>query len=63
MPTVAPFVPTDSQTYNHSTSITTYDSLGVAHTAKLYYVKTANPNEWELYTEIDGTAVSGPDLL
>jgi len=26
-------------------------------------VKTANPNEWELYTEIDGTAVSGPDLL
>ncbi len=63
VPTVAPFVATDSQTYNHSTSITTYDSLGVAHTATLYYVKTANPNEWELYTEIDGTAVSGPDLL
>ncbi|HRD71404.1 MAG TPA: flagellar hook protein FlgE [Aquimonas sp.] len=63
VPTVAPFVSTDSQTYNHSTSITTYDSLGVAHTATLYYVKTANPNEWELYTEIDGTAVSGPDLL
>lgn len=63
VPVVAPFDPNDTNTFNHSTSITLYDSLGVAHVQTLYYVKTPNANEWELYNYIDGTAVGGPITL
>jgi flagellar hook protein FlgE len=62
-PLLAPFDPADAQTYNFATTVTVYDSLGVSHNATFYYVKTANPGEWEMHTHIDGTAVSGPDLL
>jgi len=62
-PLLTPFDPADSQTYNFATTITVYDSLGVSHNATFYYVKTANPGEWEMHTHIDGTAVSGPDIL
>jgi len=62
-PLVAPFDPNDSQTYSHATTVTVYDSLGVSHSASYYFVKTAIPGEWELHTQIDGTNVSGPDLL
>ncbi|MEQ1439353.1 flagellar hook protein FlgE [Fontimonas sp. SYSU GA230001] len=57
-PTTAPFNSADPTSYNHTTSLTVFDSLGAAHTASLYYVKTANPNEWTLHAEIDGTAVT-----
>ena len=30
-PTIAPFSPTDSASYNETTSVTVYDSLGVSH--------------------------------
>ncbi len=62
-PTAAPFDPNDPTTYNQTTSITIYDSLGAAHTQAQYYVKTANPNEWQLYTYIDGTAVGAAQTL
>lgn len=38
-----PFDPTDRATYNHSTSVTVYDSLGEAHTATTYFRKMATP--------------------
>ncbi|MFT4246796.1 MAG: flagellar hook protein FlgE [Pseudomonas sp.] len=57
-PTVSPFDPSDTDSYNHSTSLTVYDSLGVSHTLTLYYVKTANANEWQQYAYIDGSSVS-----
>lgn len=63
VPTVTPFDPNDTNSFNHSTSITVYDSLGVAHVQTLYYVKTANPNEWQLHNYIDGTAVGGAQTL
>src|SRR5690606_27896064 len=44
--------------YNHTTSVTVYDSLGAAHTASLYYVRTATANEWTLHAQIDGQAVT-----
>ena len=53
---------TDSQPSATST-ITVYDSLGVAHVQTLYYVKTANPNEWQLHNYIDGTAVGAAQTL
>jgi flagellar hook protein FlgE len=62
-PTVTPFDVTDPDTYNHSTSMTIYDSLGAAHTATIYFTKTANVNEWEQRLFIDGTAVGGAQLL
>jgi flagellar hook protein FlgE len=62
-PTVAPFDPDDADSYNHTTSLTVYDSLGAAHTQSMYFVKTANPNEWEVYTEIDGNPVGAATTL
>ncbi|MFT6770752.1 flagellar hook protein FlgE [Congregibacter sp.] len=40
--------------FNATTSTTVYDSLGNPHVLSLYYVKTANPNEFEVYALIDG---------
>ena len=56
------FNPTDSSSYNNSTSATLYDSLGNSHTATTYYVKTGS-NAWNSYLYVDGTSVSGPDAL
>ncbi len=62
-PTVAPFDPLDPNSYNHTTSVTVYDSLGATHSQSLYFVKTANPNEWQLHTYVDGNAVGGPQTV
>lgn len=56
-PTGAPFNPADATTYNNTTSLTVYDSLGAAHTAQLYFVKSAAPNSWTTQLYIDGAAV------
>ncbi len=53
----------DSNMYNASTSVTVYDGLGNPHVMSMYYVKSATPNEWEMYTLIDGVSTSGPDTL
>ncbi|RDU98349.1 flagellar hook protein FlgE [Trinickia dinghuensis] len=47
-PTVTPFSSTNSQTYNYSTSIQTYDSLGGSQQINMYFVKTA-ANSWNVY--------------
>lgn len=39
-----------------STSIIIYDDLGAPHTLRFTFTKTANPNEWSIAGEIDGTA-------
>lgn len=59
-PTTLPFDPDRPSSFTHSTSLTTYDSLGTPHLASMYYVKTAVPNEWEMHTFIDGKNVHGP---
>ena len=45
--------------YNHTTSTTIYDSLGNPHVLNLYYVKTATPNTWQVYSLIDGQSQNG----
>lgn len=40
--------------FNATTSTTIYDSLGNPHVLSLYYVKTTTPNQWEVYSLIDG---------
>ena len=56
-PPITPFDSSEPTSYNHSTSVTVYDSLGSAHTATVYFVKGANPNEWTAHTTIDGNDV------
>ncbi len=53
---VAAFSPTDSNSYNNTTSLTVYDSLGAAHTASLYFAKTAT-NTWNANLYVDGNPV------
>ena len=53
----APFDMTDPTTFNDSTAVSVYDSLGNAHTLQTYYVKTA-PGEWDVYASTDGGAAN-----
>ena len=62
-PAIAVFDPANSGSYNNSTSMTVYDSLGAAHTASMYFVKTAVANTWDTRLYIDGTAVGGAQTL
>ncbi|MEE9494042.1 MAG: flagellar hook protein FlgE [Gammaproteobacteria bacterium] len=57
------FDPTDATTYNNSTSLTVYDSLGTAHLSTMYFRKTGIPNQWESYMYVDGAKQTGPDTL
>jgi flagellar hook protein FlgE len=61
LPAVTPFDPTEPQSYNHSTSTLTYDSLGVAHNTTFYFIKTAAG--WDAAATIDGTQVGTPPLF
>ena len=63
VPPVPVFDPTNASSYNHSTAVTIYDSLGATHTATAYFVKTATPNQWEARYYIDGTAVGGANTM
>lgn len=61
---MTPFNPADDKTYSHSTGgINVYDSLGVSHVQTSYFVKTANPNEWQVHNYVDGAAVGSPTTL
>lgn len=62
-PTVAPFDPTNPQTYNQSTSTTVYDSLGNAYPATFYFAQTATPNQWNVYLTVNGTPVGTAQTL
>jgi flagellar hook protein FlgE len=52
-----PFSLTNPATYNKSTSMSVFDSLGNSHTLSTYYVKTAS-NTWSVYGSLDGGASS-----
>jgi len=52
VPTVTPFSATNSLTYNYSTSIQSYDSLGGSQQVNMYFVKTGS-GAWDVYS---GTA-------
>ncbi len=53
------FDPTDPSSFNHTTSVTVYDSLGAAHTATVYFIKDPAPNTWNTQVQINGTDVGG----
>ncbi|KAF1694499.1 flagellar hook protein FlgE [Pseudoxanthomonas jiangsuensis] len=58
-PAIATFDPSEPNSYNVSSGgVTVYDSLGVSHVQTSYFVKTANPNEWQVYNYLDGEPVN-----
>ena len=59
---VPPTLP-DPDSFNATTSTTIYDGLGNSHVLSSYYVKTTNPNEWEVHSLVDGVTTSGPDTI
>lgn len=62
-PTVAVFSPTNSNSYNVSTSTTVYDSLGNSYPATLYFSATAVPNQWNVNMTIDGLSGGATQTL
>lgn len=53
------FDPTDSATYNYTSTVPIYDSLGNTHNVTTYYVKSAStPNSWDVYVYVDNTSVT-----
>ena len=62
----ASFDPSQSSTYNSSTSVVVYDSLGQTHTVTQYFVKDSNAatntageptNVWRVFNYVDGSPV------
>ncbi|KUZ04797.1 flagellar biosynthesis protein FlgE [Burkholderia diffusa] len=53
VPTKKPFSATDTTTYNYSTSIQVYDSLGGSQAVNMYFVKSA-AGTWEAYAGVQG---------
>lgn len=62
----ANFDPSQSVTYNSSTSVVVYDSLGQSHTVTQYFLKDSNAanntlglptNVWRVFNYVDGTPV------
>ena len=70
-PTVSPFDPTNSLSYNQSTSTTVYDSLGNAYPATMYFSALAAapaaappvlPNSWAVDMTVGVDATGKPNL-
>lgn len=62
-PAVAvPFDPTNTLSFNSSTSTTTYDSLGNAQLTSMYFRKTA-ANTWDVYTTVSAPTLTAPPYL
>jgi len=62
-PPTAPLDPADATSYNNSTSLTVFDSLGTSHLATMYFVKTATPNQWEVSLYMDGAPQGGANTI
>ena len=65
-PRVSVFNPTDPESYNRSTAMTIFDTLGNEHVLNMYFQKAAAPvNTWNTYVTVDnlpanpGTAAAG----
>jgi len=59
VPTTAVFNPVDPTSYNNSTAMTIFDSLGNNHIATLYFQKAAAANTWNAYMTVDNLPTDG----
>jgi flagellar hook protein FlgE len=73
-PVITPiaFSPTDPTSYNKSTSVTVFDSLGNSHVLQTYYVRvdpvttppaTAGTIEWNVFATVDGNPFDAAGAL
>ncbi|MBP0596955.1 flagellar hook protein FlgE [Herbaspirillum sp. LeCh32-8] len=63
VPTTTPFNAADPTTYNNSTGVTIYDSLGNPYSVQTYYVKNAATGTpptttWDVYATVDGKTLT-----
>jgi flagellar hook protein FlgE len=61
IPVTTPFNMADPTTYNNSTAVSVYDSLGNAHTVQTFYVKTG-ANAWKVYAANDGVPTTPANI-
>jgi len=61
IPAAKTFNPTDSTTFNKSSSTTIFDADGKASTVNVYYVKSA-ANTWDVYSSNSATPVANPPV-
>ena len=61
-PPVTPFNPTDQDTYNHTTSVSVFDSQGNSHVMTQYFAKNVTANQWTMHVQIDGQDVGPPTI-
>ncbi|MCQ3001451.1 flagellar hook protein FlgE [Pseudomonas sp. ICMP 561] len=59
IPTVTPFDPSNTASYNFPISTAIYDSQGNEHTLDQYFAKSGT-NTWTMYSLIDGRSISDP---
>jgi len=59
VPATAVFSPTDSTSFNSSTALTIFDSLGNSHIATQYFVKSATENSWDVHMTVDDLGLDG----
>jgi flagellar hook protein FlgE len=51
-PTTAPFDPNNADTYNFSSTVSTFDEQGIEHSLSLYFVKDAAANTWTAFSTV-----------
>lgn len=54
-PSGANIITIDPQTYNFSTALSIFDSLGNPHTLSFYFIKQAAAGDWQVRANVDGT--------
>lgn len=57
VPASTPFDISVPTSFNRSTPVSVYDSLGNAQMLQMFYVKTANQGEWDVYAASDGVQI------
>lgn len=62
-PALPVFDRTDPTSYNNSTALTVYDSLGNPLLGTMYYRKTTNANEWETHLWISNTTGAPVEVI
>ncbi|MQY51606.1 flagellar hook protein FlgE [Rhodocyclus tenuis] len=60
VPTVATFDPSNPQSYNYSTPLTVYDTLGNSHAMTMYFARASAGGPWNVYATLDGVSATTP---
>ena len=54
VPALSPFDFNNSKTYNYSTALSVYDTLGVSHNVTLYFERASTGGPWNVHATMDG---------